>query len=322
MNRAQFEHIGFLLRSCHNCQNVGRQSATSRIIDPPTQEITAKCPTTTVMTKWLVALTAISISQEIFTLIFTRPYIVIALALVAGCATPGSMLNEQESPPQDVAEVPAEAAPETVVEEKPVPDACEILLARLDETQPLLNSLDESLAGQADRIERAIERINRPVVVPQVQDCPTVSVDTLGTKEIVGAIEWFYMDPPGRQYRARIDSGAETSSLSASDVVEFERDGDDWVRFTFQHDQTDDPIHFELPIARAVLIRQASSVNLERRVVIELDIRLGQRMQTTEFTLIDRSHMSYPVLLGRAFLMDLYVVDVSRSYTHKRSEAR
>ena len=58
-----------------------------------------------------------------------------------------------------------------------------------------------------------------------------------------------------------------------------------------------------------------------RRFVVELDIRLGQKLQTTEFTLTDRSNMTYPVLLGRAFLMDLYVVDVSRSYTHKRYDA-
>jgi len=254
-------------------------------------------------------------------LIFARPHSVILMVLITGCTAPGSMPSEQE-PTLDVAEIPVEAASETVVEKNPPPDACEILLTRLDETQPLLSSLDESLTGQADRIERAIERIERPVVVSQIQDCPTVSVGTLGTKEIVGAIEWLYMDPPGRHYRTRIDSGAETSSLSASDVVEFERDGDNWVRFTFQHDQTDDPIHFELPITRTALIRQASSVRPERRVVIELDIRLGQRMQTTEFTLTDRSRMTYSVLLGRAFLMDLYVVDVSRSYTHKRSEAR
>ena len=58
-----------------------------------------------------------------------------------------------------------------------------------------------------------------------------------------------------------------------------------------------------------------------RRFVVELDIRLGQKLQTTEFTLTDRSNMTYPVLLGRAFLMDLYVVDVARSYTHKRYDA-
>ena len=131
------------------------------------------------------------------------------------------------------------------------------------------------------------------------------------------------MDPPGRHYRARIDSGTETSSLSARDVVEFERDGDDWVRFVFEHDGSEaEPVEMELPIERTVLIRQPSMEELERRVVVELDIRLGQRLQRTEFTLVDRSRMTYPVQIGRAFLMDLYLVDVSRSYTHPRYRAR
>lgn len=199
--------------------------------------------------------------------------------------------------------------------------SCELLLWSLEQTRPVLVDLDESFAGQAERLEQAIDRLNRPDPAPAATDCPAPGDSSPGNKEIIGAIEWVYMDPPRAHFRARVDSGAETSSLSASNVVEFERDGDDWVRFTFQHDSTDEPVDFELPIKRTVLIRQASSEEPERRVVIEIDIRLGDQLQSTEFTLTDRSSMTYPVLLGRAFLMDLYVVDVSRSYTHKRFDA-
>ena len=254
---------------------------------------------------------------------FARSLILVALTVLTGCVTqnPNADVQEQE-PPEPVVEAPVEVIVEPQVIVDPVPDACEILLTRLEETQPMLDSLDESLVGQAERIEAAIARINKPAPVPQIQECPTVSVGVLGSKDIIGSIEWLYMDPPGRHYRARVDSGAETSSLSASDVVEFERDGDDWVRFRFEHDSADDAVEFELPIKRTVLIRQASSEKPDRRVAVELDIRLGDELQTTEFTLTDRSRMTYPVLLGRAFLMDLYVVDVSRSYTHKRYEAQ
>jgi hypothetical protein len=251
---------------------------------------------------------------------FVRSLLFAAGVLLSGCAVKAPDTNPPE-PPETVVATPVEETPEPEVVAEPVPDACEILLTRLEETQPLLSNLDESLIGQAERIERAVARINRPPVAPQIQDCPSVSVGVLGSKDIIGSLEWLYMNPPGRHYRARVDSGAETSSLSASEVIEFERDGDDWVRFTFQHDSADEAVAFELPIKRAVLIRQASSETLDRRVVVELDIRLGDELQTTEFTLTDRSRMTYPVLLGRAFLMDLYVIDVARSYTHKRYEA-
>ncbi|MEE3208742.1 MAG: RimK/LysX family protein, partial [Pseudomonadota bacterium] len=44
--------------------------------------------------------------------------------------------------------------------------------------------------------------------------------------------------------------------------------------------------------------------------------------QPTEFTLADRSRMSYPVLLGRSFLKDVAVVDVGQEFIHPRSKKR
>lgn len=251
---------------------------------------------------------------------FSRLLTIAAIAGLAGCAVKSGDGGETDPPPVEVL-----AAEEVVAvveipqpEEDPVPGECEVLLQSLQEMRPLLDGLDESLVAQADRIDAAVAELNRPVPEVPALVCPPNMNGALGGKEIIGAIEWLYMDPPGRHFRARVDSGADTSSLSASDVVEFERDGDDWVRFTFEHDSADEAVQFELPIKRTVLIRQASSQTPDRRFVVELDIRLGEQLQTTDFTLTNRSRMTYPVLLGRAFLMDLYVVDVSRSYTHDR----
>lgn len=243
----------------------------------------------------------------------------VALTIAAGCVTQSP--NGKDSEPQETtADEAADVTTVPDVQADPVPDACEILLTRLEETQPLLSNLDDTLAGQIERMEKAVERVNQPQPAPTIEECPTDSRGPLGRKEIIGSIEWLFMDPPGRHYRARVDSGAETSSLSAHDVVEFERDGDDWVRFTFDHGGTDEPVELELPVKRAVLIHTESSEEAERRVVVELDVRLGDQLQTTEFSLSDRGGMTYPMSLGRAFLMDLYVVDVARSYTHARFE--
>jgi hypothetical protein len=250
---------------------------------------------------------------------FVRSLFFIAFLLLSGCVVKSPA--EAESEPQVVVPEPIPVVVETVAPEPDVAGACEILLQRLEETGPLLTSLDESLANQAERFDEAISSINQPAAEPPVPVCPPSTNGTLGGKEIIGAIEWLYIDPPGRHFRARIDSGAETSSLSAADVIEFERDGDEWVRFYFQPDTADELVEFEVPIKRTVLVRQISSDDPERRFVVELDIRLGDQLQTTEFTLTDRSSMTYPLLLGRAFLLDLYVIDVSRSYTHDRYDA-
>ena len=246
----------------------------------------------------------------------------IVLASLGGCATQSSIVGEStDATTADSSVQPAteELSSLPVAIERP-PDACEQLLTSLDDTQPLLASLEDSLIAQSQQLEQALARLNEPQRQQPASECPSTPA-SIGNKEIIGAIEWLYMDPPGRHFRARVDSGAETSSLSASDIVEFERDGKDWIRFNFQDDSAAEAVHFELPIKRTVLIRQVSSADPERRFVVEIDIRLGDQLQRTEFTLTDRSRMTYPVLLGRAFLMDLYVVDVSRSYTHERYNA-
>jgi len=241
------------------------------------------------------------------------------LAVTVGCVAQSPVPDDPDATvPENAAEVPRET--ELPVSIDPVPDACTQLLASLDDTQPLLSSLRESLAEQTTQLERALSELNEPPRRRPPSECPALPAP-IGNKELIGGIEWVYMDPPGRHFRARVDSGAETSSLSAAEVAVFERDGDDWIRFNFQDDSSDEPVHFELPIKRTVLVRQVSSDKPERRYVVDIDVRLDQQLQTTEFTLTDRSSMTYPVLLGRAFLMDLYVVDVSRSYTHDRYEA-
>lgn len=134
-------------------------------------------------------------------------------------------------------------------------------------------------------------------------------------REIIGEIEHIRLQPPGRIFEARIDTGATTSSLNAVDIETFERDGEEWVRFTVPGDGNGDSVEMEEPVVRSASIIQSSADNGESRPVIELQIDLGGVTQMTEFTLSDRTHLTYPVLVGRSLLRDLFVVDVSMSRT-------
>jgi hypothetical protein len=150
-------------------------------------------------------------------------------------------------------------------------------------------------------------------------DNPANSNHEFEGKVVVGANEWIYLSPPGHHYQARIDSGAATSSLSAQNIEYFERNGKRWVRFALQHDDETTSIAVEAKVIRHVLIRQASSPEPERRPVISLTVNMGQDLRyDTEFTLTNRSQMTYPILLGREFLRDVILIDVARQFIHPK----
>lgn len=167
---------------------------------------------------------------------------------------------------------------------------------------------------------------------------------------VFGSEECIGLPEQGLVLRARIDTGANTASLGAIDIREFERDGDAWVRFRIPYkglgedgisgadngDDEDDGddvfdevmdvvngdseseneeavgVRVEARVHRRVTIVQASGE--EERVVVRLPTRIGPLDQRVEYTLADRGGMTFPVLLGRRLLQDIAVIDVAREY--------
>ncbi|WP_070967617.1 ATP-dependent zinc protease family protein [Vibrio sonorensis] len=135
---------------------------------------------------------------------------------------------------------------------------------------------------------------------------------------VLGEIEKVSIDSINQTFDARVDTGAATSSLNAIDIEHFERNGKKWVRFHLSDgaSTSDDSNWIEAPIVRFVKIRQSTNDEGERRAVVELWVKVGSIHEKAQFTLADRSQMSHPVLLGREFIRDIAVVDVSRKYIH------
>ncbi|MDL2286154.1 RimK/LysX family protein [Desulfococcaceae bacterium OttesenSCG-928-F15] len=130
-------------------------------------------------------------------------------------------------------------------------------------------------------------------------------------KKVVGGIEAVRLVPPDIVLLARVDTGAETASLDARNIRLFERDGDRWVRFDTPAPKGDKMISMEQKLSRKTRILQASADGSEQRLVIELSITIGGITQLAEFTLTNREHLTFPVLIGRNILKDIMVVDVS-----------
>ncbi|UTT87022.1 RimK/LysX family protein [Vibrio pelagius] len=193
--------------------------------------------------------------------------------------------------------------------------------------QPVVD--DSSQAEQKDgesskepvtETEKEPEKVEKPAESEKKPEPPKKSEKVTKTpdgKLILGEEEWVYVPGLEESFKARIDTGATTSSISAIDVVPFERDGKDWVKFKIEHDGIKSQ-EVSLPVERWVKIKQSSAEGTQRRAVIVASIQIGDLKDKTEFTLADRTHLKYPLLLGRSFFRDVAVVDVSKKYVQDK----
>jgi len=139
---------------------------------------------------------------------------------------------------------------------------------------------------------------------------------------VVGWREWVGLPGLGVEWmKAKIDTGARTSSLHAFALEEVERDGADWVRFVVHPWQRSaaDAVEVEVPVHDRRTVR-SSSGHTEERVVVLLDLRLLDRVVTAEVTLTRRDEMGFRMLVGREVLEQGYLVDVSASYRGGRPD--
>lgn len=129
---------------------------------------------------------------------------------------------------------------------------------------------------------------------------------------VIGRVENVWLLPDKIKFKARIDTGAGLSSMHAIDLVEFERDGKRWVRFSVPASATK-MIQYEQPVKRYVSIKQHTGTP-QRRPIVTMSILLGSVEERVDFTLTNRKDYLYRILIGRNFLRDTAIVDVSRKF--------
>jgi hypothetical protein len=135
-------------------------------------------------------------------------------------------------------------------------------------------------------------------------------------KVIAGWIEKISLVEHPLTIKAKLDTGAKTSSIHAINVEQFKKDGDRWVRFDLLLTDVNDKqhtIHMETPKARRVRIKNTDGDH-DRRAVVELEICFDGRKHVTEFTLANRAEYIYDVLLGREFLQGIAVIDPENTF--------
>jgi hypothetical protein len=136
---------------------------------------------------------------------------------------------------------------------------------------------------------------------------------------IIGAVEWAKIGKAGAgksdiMLESRIDTGADTTSIHAEDIQLIEKDGRRYVRFVLIDPATGYRHPQELRLRRRVLIKQTDG-HYDRRYVVRMWVTLGETRSRIDVNLTNRTSFEYPMLIGRNFLTDSLIVDVSRHHT-------
>ena len=137
--------------------------------------------------------------------------------------------------------------------------------------------------------------------------------------KVIGSEEWCVFEDLGiPAIKARIDSGAKTSSIQAANAKVFERGGQEYVKFEVYPIQENRSINIECE-ARLVDRRtvKSSSGIAEQRFVIKTPVTIGQDTFDIELTLANRDTMEFRMLLGREALNHRFVVNSAETYLQK-----
>lgn len=120
----------------------------------------------------------------------------------------------------------------------------------------------------------------------------------------VGWCEWVRLPELGiERLECKVDTGAKNSALHAFEVEPFEKDGQEWVRFSI-HTDNDDITQVKTCEAEVKDIRKVtdSGGNSTERFFIETALEIGDFSLQIPISLTSRDTMAFKMLLGRTAL--------------------
>ena len=142
---------------------------------------------------------------------------------------------------------------------------------------------------------------------------PPVDVEQL---TLLGSEEWCQLSNlhiPA--IKVRVDSGAKTSSIQASKIKPFVKDGQDWVKFEVNplQDNMTISVLCEARVYSRRIVKSSIGI-AEERFVIRTQVVLGGKAFDIQLTLASRDTMEYRMLLGREALVGRYLVNPASSF--------
>ncbi len=146
----------------------------------------------------------------------------------------------------------------------------------------------------------------------------------MSDKTIIGRAEWCaFPELNVPAIKARVDSGAKTSSIHAFNIEPFKKGRQKWIRFDVHPlvDDLDITIACEQRVSDQRVVR-SSSGEAESRYVIKTPLQLGEQTWLIEVTLSNRDSMGHRMLLGRGAMNGRLIIDPSLNCTQGQLRKR
>ena len=134
-------------------------------------------------------------------------------------------------------------------------------------------------------------------------------------KDIFGWTEHVLVGRSQLAMEAKLDTGADTSSIDASKIRRYRNENKKlWIEFRLTDDDSGRSIRYKKRLVRYAYIKKHDGPS-QKRPVVKMALCLGDHPMEIEVSLVDRSGFAFPVLLGRNALEGLAVVDSELEFT-------
>ncbi|WP_087018251.1 RimK/LysX family protein [Thaumasiovibrio subtropicus] len=168
-------------------------------------------------------------------------------------------------------------------------------------------------------LQESEDAVSRLLISPTIIDAPLlVNTRSEGLLKKTSPIEAGYVEKvmiDDLTFPAKLDTGADVSSLSATDIELFEQDGKTWVTFTYQNAQGDEKVFTE-KVVNKMRVRPRPGEQATVRPVIRIKVRMGDVVESINVNLRDRSDFEYSMILGRNFLNNNIVVSSDERFIY------
>jgi hypothetical protein len=131
-------------------------------------------------------------------------------------------------------------------------------------------------------------------------------------KKVVGWVETVKVTNQRLRVKAKIDSGADQSSINAIKPHIVMRKGIQWVRFQIKN-ESGQKLNLERKLDSVIFIKKKDG-GIQKRLVVNMEVCLGGKTRLEKVNLSNRSRFKHSMLIGRSFLGKEYLIDTGATH--------